>query len=1141
MKQKSKRNITPFVHLHVHSRYSTSDGLCDFEDIAKRVADIGQPAIAMTDHYYAYNLPEFYFECKDNGVKPILGCELGIYPEGQSALLPKNDLGDDETKKEQTVSYFHGLFIAKNYEGYQNLMKLASLGTHEDRFYRQPRVKRSDIKKYHKGLIFCTACLASEIDKLITADNLDYALKVIAWYRKIFKDDFYLEIQDHGIKAQEKVNKQLIKWARRYDLNLVLTNDTHYTTRDLADSHRLLLCANWGNSFVDKKSDVRTKYFPTDEFYIKTSEEMYAIAEKWGCIDAYENTYKIMEKCNVEIPKDTHYPKAKLHLTDDGNPNTELKLLIEERKWNKYKDMGNYVLTPVGDEIPKEEFNKRLDREVSDIALGRVADYFLNVCYGITDYCTENNILIGAGRGSAAGSVVSYILNITDVEPIALNLTWERFWNPGRMKFDADGNIIEISLPDIDIDIPSDRRVEVMEHCREYFGQEKVANIITFGTWSGKNLIQAVGKSLDINAHIIQECCSYIYFGLSDALSDKKFLDYLDSNNEASYLVEMCKPLEGCVKNASTHAAGMLIADSDITDYTPYRSGKNGVTTQYPFETLERIGCLKVDLLGHEAEVVIDRACQYIEENHGVHIVPREIPIDDKVTYKMLQRCDVRGVPQIEKDWVLDIIQDVHPETLAHIIALVTMIRPGSLNSGQTEKYRRIRKGVLEPAPDIPQVVDITEETYGTWLYQEQVMDVVKYCAGFTLGQADDLRKVVAKKKYADKAEKLMELFKEGSLNGHGKSTELTYEEWELMDKIIRDFFKYAFNKAHAGGYGTTSYRCAYLKANYFIEYMTSLLNSKEKDKLPFYLDNIYEHGYTMQSPDINTSGFYWTCKGGVLRPSLAVISGCGDSVITAITEERELNGEFTSFEDFVSRTPSNVVKSNVIINLICTGAFNTLGYTIKTLFEACFDTDYIKQVRSGKTLFSTKNSIPRGGEECPLSEIQEDEEYLMGFIISLPDAEIEKRQRRILRKVDKYRNYVPKRNTVNRTSSGRNVSMKSKTTNSAKRDSLKERLNSKSKAVDEEAVTSDEDYTEVISELFVSLNVKNDKKLLSKIFMIVNKHNSDERFVKTFHLNFMVYTNDTNRYKLDTKLMINTKCYIQLKKILGDDDIWIE
>lgn len=1124
-----------FVHLHNHSRMSTSDGLCDFDDIVARVVDINQPAIAMTDHYYMYDIPEFYYACKDKGIKPILGCELGIYPEGESALLSKYDLGDDETKKEKTISYFHGLFLAKNYEGYKNLMKLASIGTQDDRFYRKPRVKRSDIKKYHKGLIFCTACLASEVDSLITADNLEYGLKVVAWYRKIFGDDFYLEIQDHGIKEQEKVNKQLIKWARRYNLNLVLTNDTHYTVRELADSHRLLLCANWNMSFTDRNSKVRTKYFPTDEFYIKTSDEMYEIAKKWDCVDAYENTYKIMEKCNVEIPKETHYPKAKLRLAKDGDPNTELKLLIDERKWNKYKDMGDYVLTPVGDEIPKKDFNARLKKEISDIALGQVADYFLNVCYGITDYCAENDILIGAGRGSAAGSVVSYILNITDVEPIGLNLTWERFWNPGRMKFDEDGNILEISLPDIDIDIPSDRRVEVMDHCKEYFGYDNVANIITFGTWSGKNLITAVGHSLDIDQQIINDCNSYIPYSLSGALNNDNFLEYLDSSNEASYLVEMCKPLEGCVKNASSHAAGMLIADSAMTNYTPYTRGKNGITTQYPFETLEKIGCLKVDLLGHEAEVVIDKACQYIEENHGVKIIPREIPIDDKPTYKMLQKCDVRGVPQIEKDWVLDIVQDVHPETLEHIIALVTMIRPGSLDSGQTEKYRKIRKGILEPAPDIPQVEAITKETYGTWLYQEQVMDVVKYCAGFTLGQADDLRKVVAKKKYADKAEKLMELFKYGSINGKGVSEALTYDEWELMDSIIRKFFAYAFNKAHAGGYGTTSYRCAYLKANYFIEYMTALLNSKDTRSLPFYLDNVYEHGYVVNQPDINLSGFYWTCKGGDLRPSLSTIRSCGYSVVSAIVEERELNGDFKSFEDFLARTPSNVVKSNVILNLICVGVFCGMGYTIKTLFEACNDTDYIKQVRKdGASLFRGKNGLPKGGDEYSIEEIQDDEDYLMGFVITLSQSEIDKRKRRIERRVDKYRSYVYKKAKVNRTSSGRNLKMGKKSNRGAK-------LKSKMENNRQEELSDDRsEYDEMdTTELYLSV-ATSEQKLLSKIFVCVNKFNSGNKLPKNYHVNFVANSKDCNEYKLDTNLMINAKCYVQLKKLLGDERLWM-
>ena len=1117
-----KKTIKPFIHLHNHSRMSTSDGLCGFDDIVDRVVEIQQPAFAMTDHYYMFDLPSFYFECKAKGIKPILGCELGIYPEGESSELSKYSIEDETTnKKDIKVSYFHGLFLAKDYQGYLNLMRLASIGTKEDRFYRKPRVKRSDIKKYHKGLIFSTACLASEIDKLILADNLHYAKKVMAWYKHIFGDDFYLEIQDHGLKEQTKVNKQLIEWARKYDINLLLTNDTHYTRRELADSHRLLLCANWNQKFNDKNCDVKNKYFPTDEFYIKTSEEMYEIAKKWDCIDAYENTYKIMEKCNVDIPKETHYPKAKLKLAKDKNPNTELKLLIEQRKWHKYsKTNDGNILTSTGEVIDSVVFNKRLDKELSDIELGQVADYFLNVCYGITDYCSKNDILIGAGRGSAAGSIVSYILNITDVEPITLNLTWERFWNAGRMKFDKDGKILEISLPDIDIDIPSDRRAEVMEHCKEYFGRDNVSSIITFGTWSGKNLIQAVGKSLDIDEQTIQDVCSYISFGLSEALEYSNLSDYLEDNAEANYLVDMCKPLEGCVKNASTHAAGLLIADSALTNYTPFMYGKNGITSQYPFETLEKIGCLKVDLLGHEAEVVIDRACQYIKENHDIDIVPREIPINDKNTFKMLQRCDVRGVPQIEKDWVLDIIRDVHPEVLEHIIALVTMIRPGSLDSGQTEKYRNIRLGKLEPTPDIPQVENITKETYGTWLYQEQVMDVTKYCAGFTLSQADDLRKVVAKKKYKDKAEQLMELFKDGSINGKGKSEALTYEQWELMDTVIRNFFGYAFNKAHAGGYGVTSYRCAYLKANYFLEYMTALLNSKDNKSLPFYLDNIYEHGYNICSPDINVSGFYWTCKDGMLRPSLSIIRGCGDSVVNEIIEERELHGEYKSFEDFLLRTSSRIVKSNVIENLICVGAFDSMGYTIKTLWENVHDDGYVQYVRNSKdkALFTDKkNLLPSGGSEVSIDERKEDEEYLLGFVISLNKSEIEKRNRAIIRKVKKYREYVFVNSKLNNTtSSGRKLSMKSR----------KEITKKMSNKIDYDI--------EECTELYIRVESSNNR-FISKLTLLMCRE-----MEKQYHLNIIVVANDGNEYKIDTKSYVDENFIKKVKRFLGKDEVWI-
>lgn len=1112
MKIKKKR--TPFIHLHCHSRGSVGDGLNSFEDIIQRAKENGQPAIAITDHYYMYNLADFYYKAKEAGIKPIMGCELGIYPEGLSATLPKYDLGDDAKKNDKVVSYFHGVFLAKNMTGYKNLMKLASIASEDDRFYRKPRVKRKDIKKYHEGLIFSTACLASEVDKLILAGEDRYALKVIAWYHKIFGDDFYLEIQDHGIEAQEIVNEKLIKWARKYNLNLLLTNDTHYTTKELASSHRLLLCANWRQKFYDENSDINTKYFPTDEWYIKDDKEMYAIAKKWNCIDAYENTYKIYEKCNLEIPEETHFPKAQLEYCD--NPDDELKYLIEKFKWNKYKKGKDCVYTATGERIETDVFNARIEKELSDTKLGKVADYFLNTYKGITKYCDENGIMIGAGRGSAAGSIISYILNITDVEPILLGLEWERFWNTGRCKFDEDGNIVSISLPDIDIDIPSDRRDEVMQHCREYFGEDRVANFITFGTYSGKNLVRAVGDALEIDKSVINKCCDYIPMSLSGALQSDEFLEYLEYDEEANALIEACKPLEGCIRNVSTHAAGMLIADKDMLNYTPYTYGKNGITTQYPYETMEHMGCLKVDLLGHEAEVFIDRACQYIYENHDVKIIPREIPNDDLKTFQMLQRCDSRGVPQIEKNWVLDIMKDIHPESINHIIDLVTMIRPGSLDSGQTDKYRAIRLGKIEAEPDIPQVENITGETYNCWLYQEQVMRATRELAGFTLEQADTLRKVVAKTKYADKAEGLMELFKEGCLKGKGTVGKLSHEEWEIMDKTIRDFFKYGFNKAHGAGYGITSYRCAYLKANYFIEFMTALINSKPKDDLPFYLDNIYEHGYIVNPPDINVCGYYWTCKDGELRPPLSVIRNCGPSAVSAIIEERELNGEYTSYEDFIARTPSNAVKQNTIESLIMAGVFDSMGYTRKTLHDSFLE-EYHKDIRKN----GITAELPTGGDEFTIGEIQEDEQFLFGFIISLSDEEIAKRQRKIIRHVKKYRDVKVSN------SSGRVLE---KAPDKKIRKSLNERKRKIMNEINEEMDSEN---------VYIRVNSKS-KKDLTKVYATVLKYSKLDKS-KQYNVNFLCDVHDGNTYEINTDTSIGNKCYKALREKLGEDNVYIE
>lgn len=1154
--------MSEFVHLHNHSRMSIGDGLNSFEDIVKRTADIGQSAIAITDHYFMYNLPVFYYEALEQGIKPILGCELGIYPEGVAATLSKSDAEDNQSKSDQNVAYFHGVFLAKDYEGYQNLMRLASRGTNrEDRFYKKPRVKRCDIRKYHKGLIFMSACVAGEIPQLILHGKEHEALKTAAWYKKIFGSDFYLEIQDHGIPDQAKVNKTLIEWSKRYKLQLALTNDCHYVTKDMDKYHKMLLCANWGYNYNDKSNPVHTKYFPTSEFYIKDDEEMKAIAKKWKCMDAYNNTAKIAAKCNVTIPKETHYPVAKLQFAD--NPDEELAILIERKKWDKYKQGDGCVITADGKKIEQAVFDERIHRELSDIKTGQVADYFLNVYYGITSYCHENDIMIGAGRGSAAGSVVSYILDISDVEPILLNLTWERFWNPGRMKRDENGNILEISLPDIDIDVPSDRRGEVIDHCKDYWGQDCVASIITFGTYSGRGLVNAISKATGFvesfkttneGFGMLKDIGNHIGGSFTASFENDDFLQELyNSNKKVKKLFDFCFPLEGCTTHVSNHAAGLLITDKTMTNYTPYTFGKHGMMAQYPFETLEKLGCLKVDLLGHEAEVVIDRACQYITDNHNIAVIPREIPTDDAKTFELLSKCDTLGIPQLESDWVQPIIRDVHPDKLAHVIDLITMIRPGSLDSGQTEKYRKIRKGEMKPKPDIPQVANITGDTLGVWLYQEQVMDVVKQIGGFTLGQADDLRKVVAKTKYRDKAEKLMDLFKKNSLSS-GKVNE---KEWKLLDDVIRKFFDYAFNKAHAAGYGITSYRCAWLKANYFIEYMTSLLNSTSKDKTPMYIDNAIEHGYDLSVPDINVSGFYWTCEDGVLRPPLSIITGCGYSAVNAIVTERDIHGKFKSFEDFLLRTQAKDVRQNVLENIICCGVFDGMGYARYTLYDAVHEHDYAREVRAGKgSLFGGKKSgLPLNEDDYDIEELQRNEDILMNFKVSLTDEEKEHRLKNILRSVRKYRNggaSKPDKGLNNKAgiNSGsaaerleRKLAMrkqKQEEEDEPARDDIKSSesfSNIKSKLKMRQSQKAEEAHSVTnLKDVYVRIESDN-KTIAAKVYATLRKYVSDPEYVLTF----IVQTASGDNFKLETEYKFNKLGYEKLKKLFDADSIWLE
>ena len=899
-----------FVHLHIHSEYSLLDGANRIKDLPVRAKELGMNSIALTDHGVMFGAIDFYKACKANGVKPIIGCEVYVAPRGRKDKEPKID-----------EKYNHLILLAKNNDGYKNLAKLVSLGFTEG-FYYKPRIDKEILEKYHDGLICLSACLAGEVSQAILNNNIEEAKKVALWFKNLFGEDYYLEVQNNGIKEQVLVNQKLVELSRELEIPLVATNDAHYLKREDAYNHEVLLCIQTGK----RMNDEDRMRFDTEELYVKSPEEMIDYFK--NIPDAVENTVKIAEKCNVEfefghtilpnydVPEQyaTHYDYLE-KLTVDG------------------------LTKRYGEEITNE-IKERAEYELSIIRKMGYVDYFL-IVWDYINYAKTHNIPVGPGRGSGAGSIVAYSIGITDIDPIKYNLIFERFLNPER-----------ISMPDFDVDFCYEKRDKVIEYVCQKYGKENVSQIITFGTMSARMVIRDVGRALDISYADTDKLAKMIpnelHITIKKALEQNRELKELYENDETvKKLLEIAMALEGMPRQASTHACGIVITKEPVVTYVPLYMRDNTISTQYIMTTLEELGLLKMDFLGLRTLTVIQDTIDLVKANKGVQ-VEFDNDMNDPKVYKLWQDGNSVGIFQFESQGMTNFMKELKPDCLEDIIAGVSLYRPGPMD--QIPRYIANKKDPEHAVYTHPALKPILEVTYGCMVYQEQVMQIVRDLAGYSLGRADLVRRAMGKKKL-DVMAKEREIFIHGQTDENGNIVVpgcirdgIDEQSANKIFDEMAEFAKYAFNKSHAAAYAVVSYRTAYLKAYYPTEFMAAMLNSflGNLDKVPGYIEECKRLAIQILKPDINKSYTRFTVDKNQIRFGLGSIKNVGTAAVDEIVEERTKHGEFKDFSDFCERIKETTVNKKCIESLIKAGAFDELGQTRKTLmlsYENIIDT----------------------------------------------------------------------------------------------------------------------------------------------------------------------------------------------------------
>lgn len=873
-----------FVHLHVHTEYSLLDGASRITNLIAKAKAAGMPAVAITDHGVMYGVVDFYKEAKKQGIKPIIGCEVYVAPRSR---LEKTAVEGE--------SYYHLILLAENQTGYRNLLELVSRG-HLEGFYYKPRIDRELLREYREGLICLSACIAGEIPALILKGNEDGAERLCQEYLDIFgPDHFFLELQDHQMPEQKQVNRKLIEFGRRLGIGLVATNDAHYVNRVDADFHEILLCIQTGKTIEDP---ARMK-FPNKEFYVKDASEMIALFP--DCPDAITNTVKIAERCAVTLDFD-HLHMPEFPVPDGETDKSYLRRLCVERLPIRYEEESDQVL-------------QRLNFELEVIEKMGYSSYFL-IVWDFVDYARRSDIPVGPGRGSAAGSIVAYLLGITNIDPLRYDLLFERFLNPDR-----------ISMPDIDIDFCYVNRSKVIDYVVERYGKDRVSQIITFGTMAAKAAIRDVGRALAMPYGDVDRVAKLVPNELGITL--KRALE-IQNELKAAYenepptrrLLDMAMAVEGMPRHASTHAAGIVIAKEPLTHYVPLQnSSENFVTTQYDKDKVEEIGLLKMDLLGLRTLTVIGDAVRFIRENRGITVDLDKIPLDDSKTYAMLSGGDTLGVFQMESSGITALIKDLKPDRFTDLIALVALYRPGPLGSGMVEDFIARRHGQKQVDYLHPLLELILDDTFGVILYQEQVMKIASVLAGFTLGQADLLRRAMGKKKAEVIAGQKDNFLKGAAAKGVDEG-----QAREIFD-LIAHFADYGFNKSHSAAYALVAYQTAYLKTHYPQEFMAALLSSVmgTNEKVGLYIEESRRKGIQVLPPDVNDSQAGFSVNGNAIRFGLAGVKNVGEAAIQHVVAARA-DGMFCSLVDFFSRVDMRVVNKRVVESLIKCGAFDSFS-----------------------------------------------------------------------------------------------------------------------------------------------------------------------------------------------------------------------
>lgn len=935
-----------FVHLHVHSEYSLLDGACRLKRLVSRARELNMPAVAVTDHGNVYAAVEFYNECRAQGIKPIIGCEVYVAPRSRFDKAGKSDL-----------SPYHLILLCKNEEGYKNLCKLVS-AAYTEGFYGKPRVDFPLLCEYHEGLVCLSACLAGEVQRKLMSGDYDGAKESAKAYKSLFGDDYYIEVQDHGLREQRSILPYQFKLARELSIKTVATNDCHYIGRDDARAQKLLMCISTNTT----EDDPDGMGFETQEFYFKSPEEMAELFPNHP--ESLANTLEIAEKCNLDFEfGNTKLPAFSIDGVSDNE--AYLRELCKKGLFERYG------------QTPPEGAAERLEYELSVIAKMGFVNYYL-IVWDFISYAKSQGIPVGPGRGSGAGSLCAYCIGITGIDPLKYNLLFERFLNPER-----------VSMPDFDIDFCVERRQEVIEYVKRRYGVDHVAQIITFGTMAAKNAIRDVARAMSLPYSLADRVAKAVPFKLTiqQAISEvTEFRDMYLGDAKIHELLDMAMQVEGMPRHASTHAAGVVITDGPVSDYVPLQQNDGQLVTMYTMTVLERLGLLKIDFLGLRNLTVIRDAQNHIQRKNPDFDIEK-IPYNDPEVYKMLAKGDTAGVFQFESAGMTATIVKLVPRALEDLIAVISLYRPGPMDSIPT--YIRNRHNPALVTYKTPLLKPILDVTYGCIVYQEQVMQIFRELAGYTYGRADVVRRAMSKKKLDVLKAERVEFVAGCKRNGVPENVAA-----ELFDDML-SFASYAFNKSHAAAYAVVAYQTAYLKRHYFSEYMAALLTSvlDSASKITEYTEVCEGRGIKILCPDVNRSdeGFTSTPEG--IRFGLLAIKSLGKGVIEHLIAEREQGGDFTSLQDFITRMYGRELNSRAVEALIMSGAFDSFPNNRREMLQnydlvmASVADSKRDNLEGQLDLFggigeSTQVEIPAAAEYS-LAELLEMEKETLGIYIS--------------------------------------------------------------------------------------------------------------------------------------------------------------